>query len=86
MVDHPPKGGGIVTHQHVLVLSVSVKYVLSMHLSYLYYLHRLYYWSTNLWGLAVHLKRLLTLRSLAVQISKIPKSMLCFHASFNISY
>ena len=74
MVDHPPKGGGIVTQQYVLVLSVSVKYVLSTYLCYLYYLYRLYYWSTYLRGLAVHLYRLFTLRGLAVQISKISTS------------
>ncbi len=47
-----------VTQQYVLVLSVSVKYVLSTYLCYLYYLYRLYYWSTYLRGLAVHLYRL----------------------------
>jgi hypothetical protein len=59
MVDHPPKGGGIVTQQYVLVLSVSVKYVLVLVL--------LVYLSP---GLAIHLYRLFTLRGLAVQISK----------------
>ena len=62
------------TQQYVLVLSVSVKYVLSTYLCYLYYLYRLYYWSTYLRGLAVHLYRLFTLRGLAVQISKISTS------------
>ena len=64
MVDHPPKGGGIVTQQ----------YVLSTYMCYLYYLYRLYYWSTYLRGLAVHLYRLLTLRGLALQISNISTS------------
>ena len=74
MVDHPPKEGVIVTQQYVLVLSVSVKYVLSTYLCYLYYLYRLYYWSTYLRGLAIHLYRLFPLRGLAVQISKISTS------------
>jgi len=56
LVDQPPKGGGIVTQQYVLVLPVPVQYVLSTYLHYRYYLYRLYYWSTChsfLRGLAV---------------------------------
>ena len=56
LVDQPPKGGGIVTQQYVLVRPVPVQYVLSTYLYYRYYWYRLYYWSTChsfLRGLAV---------------------------------
>ena len=63
----PLKGGRVVTQQYVLILSVSVKYVLSTYLCYSI--------STYLRGLAVQLYRLFTLRDLAVQVSLISTSL-----------